>query len=111
MKKLKVGPYQLTVSNVYPYRYDYGKGKEVLRIEVLEEEHEFSELLILKNCTIDIEYIEDDITKNIYSNYSIDFSCQYNAGRFNIEITRICEEMQRIELIENALNEFILGGI
>jgi len=111
MKQLRIGTNLLTVTNVYPYRYDYGEGKEVLRIEVLETDHAFNDLLILQNCTTDIDYLEDSVSKNMYSNYSLDFNCQYNAGKYSIEITRKSEETQRLELVENAFTELLLGGM
>lgn len=105
MKQLKIGETTLTVENVYPFRYDYGQGKQVLRISVLEENHSFTDLMILKNCEADIEYLEDEVSKIIYSNYSLDFNCQYNAGIFNIEITRKTDELIRLEALERAFSQ------
>lgn len=109
MKQLKIGTTTLTVEQVYPFRYDNGKGKQVLRITVLETSHNFTELQILKDCETDIEYIEDGILKITYLNYSLDFNCQYNNGKFDVEITRKTDETVRIELLENALNEMLLS--
>lgn len=111
MNQIKIGTNLLTVSNVYPFRYDYGKGKEVLRIEVFETDHNFNDLLVLQNCTTDIEYLEDSILKNTYAHYSIDFNCQYNDGKYSVEITRKSKETQRLERIEEAFTELLLGGM
>lgn len=111
MKQIKIGKTLLTVASVYPYCYDYGKGKQVLRIEVAEKDHSFNDLLVFQNCTTDIEYLENNVSKNIYSNYSLDFNCQYNEGRYSIEITRKSEETRRLELVENAFTELLLGGV
>ena len=35
-KEIKIGEQKLTVTEAYAYRYDYGRGKEVLRIRVAE---------------------------------------------------------------------------
>lgn len=108
-KQLKIGSKIINVEQVYPFRYDYGKGKEVLRIDVLDTIHSFEDLLILKDCTTDIGYIEDDVLKITYYNYSMDFNCLYNNGKFNIEITRKSDETIRIELLEKAFNESVMG--
>lgn len=103
MKQLSIGTKVLTIENVYPYRYDFGKGKEVLRVEVLGTDHDFTELLVLQNCTKDIVYLEDGVMKNIYSSYSIDFNCQYSDNKYSIEMTRKSEEVQRLESVEKAI--------
>ncbi len=111
MKQLKIGTTILTIEEVYPFRYDYGKGKQVLRISVLDANHDFDSLkALLKDCTSDIEYLEDGVSKTIYTDYSLDFNSQYNNGTHSIEITRKSEEAIRIGLLETALNDLLLGG-
>lgn len=94
--KIVVNKQELIVEEFYPFRYDYGKGKEVLRIKISEDNHSFEEIKALDNtgaeeCPV-IEYWIDDEKKNEYVGYNADFSSNYlteNDSRiFSIEITR-----------------------
>lgn len=106
MKKLVIGSKELIVESVYPFRYEYGKGKEVLRIEILEKNHTFSEVKILNNADNQaIEYYEDEEKKNEYTGYCKDFSCNYQDGKYSIEITRLSEQDRKIEELERKLAE------
>lgn len=94
MDILKVDDKELILNQIYPYIYDYGKGKEVLRLEVLERQHSFEELLFLKNTQSKLQHIEkyDDGTEKevvIYEGYYQDFVCNYKNGIYSIELTRI----------------------
>lgn len=109
VKQLQVNSTVLVVESVYPFRYDFGKGKQVLRVMVKEENHSFADLVLLKNCISNMDYLEDGALKITYTGYSLDFNCQYNEGVFSVEVTRQSEEAARIDLLETALNEFILG--
>lgn len=106
MKKIIINEKELTVEQVYPYRYDYGKGKEVLRIEVLESNHNFDEVKALYNADNHvIEYLEDDVKKNEYIGYCKDFSCNYADEKYSIEITRVSESDLKIAELEKKLAE------
>lgn len=95
-KKLVVNSHELIVNELYPYRYDYGKGKEVLRIKIAEANHSFEEIKALDNTGLEecpvIEYWEENEKKNDYSEYNADFSSNYLVEEgvkiFSIEITR-----------------------
>lgn len=113
IKQIKVNDVLLTVVDLYPYRYDYGKGKEVLKIRISEENHSFEEIKgLLKACIYPIEYLENDVLKNVYENYSVDFNCQYNNGIYSVEITRKSQQEQDIEALNGAILEIaeLLGG-
>ena len=105
-KKLVINNNEINVESIYPYRYDYGKGKEVLRIEVLETNHSFDEVKVLENTDNDaIEYYEEEEKKNEYTGYCKDFSCNYQDGKYSIEITRLSEQDLKIEELERKLAE------
>ena len=104
-KKIKVGDFEFSLNNFYPYVYDYGKGKEVLRIEVLEEKHTFDELLALKDNKSDIIYFENDVEKVRYQGYYQDFVCNYQSGIYSIEITRVSQTDLKVIELENQLKQ------
>jgi hypothetical protein len=106
MKKIVINETELTIEQLYPYRYDYGKGKEVLRIEVLESNHSFDEVKVLTNSDNQtIEYYEDNEKKNEYVGYCKDFSCNYTEGKYSIEVTRISESDLKIKELEQKITE------
>lgn len=112
-KKIIVNKQELIVEELYPFRYDYGKGKEVLRIKISEVNHSFEEIKdTLKNCKNTIEYYIDGELKNEYENYSVDFNCQYQDGIYSIEVTRLSQQEQDIESLNVAVMELaeIIGG-
>lgn len=106
MNKVIVNEKTLTVEQLYPYRYDSGKGKEVLRISVLESNHTFDEVKTLSNADNQtIEYYEDDVKKIEYTGYCKDFSCQYADGKYSVEITRVSESDLKIAELEKKIAE------
>lgn len=106
VKQIKINEIKLTVEQLYPFRYDYGKGKEVLRVDVLESNHSFDEVKVLSNSDNHvIEYFEDDVKKNEYTGYCKDFSSNYQDGKYSIEITRLSEQDRKIEELEKKLAE------
>ncbi len=112
-KKLVVNKNEINIESIYPYRYDYGKGKEVLRIQISENSHTFEEIKsVLKDCKYIIAYYEDEALKIEYENYSVDFNSQYQDGVYNIEITRLSQQEQDIEALNTAVMELaeIIGG-
>lgn len=106
MSKIVVNAKEYTVESVYPYRYDYGKGKEVLRISILESNHAFEEVKLLANtANHTISYYEEESLKNEYTGYCKDFSCNYTEGVYSIEITRMSESDIKIAELENKISE------
>ena len=109
MKKIKNGIKELVVEQLYPYRYDYGKGKEVLRIEILESNHKFDEVKVLEKTDNQvIEYYEDEEKKNEYTGYCKDFSCNYQDGKYSIEILRLSETDRKIEQMQEVLDYIVM---
>lgn len=105
-KRLIINRNEINVESVYPYRYDFGKGKEVLRVEILESIHNFNDVKVLANINNQaIEYWEDEEKKNEYTGYCKDFSCNYQDGKYSIEITRISESDLKIAELEKKLAE------
>lgn len=105
-KKIIINNKELQIEGFYPFRYDYGKGKEVLRIEVLESNHNFDEVKALMNVdNQNIEYLEDEEKKIEYIGYCKDFSCNYVDGKYSVEITRISESDLKIAELEKKLAE------
>lgn len=88
IKKIKFNDTEIIVSNIYPYRYDYGKGKEVLRIEISEENATFDDIKKLEGIET-FYYYENDLLKQPYENYSADFSCQFSNGKYSVELKRL----------------------
>lgn len=108
-KKIKIGINKLTLEGIYPFRYDYGKGKEVLRIEIIEPNHNFDEVKILENTdNQNIEYWEDEEKKNEYTGYCKDFSCNYTDGKYSIEVTRLSETDRKIEQMQEVLDYLVM---
>lgn len=106
LKQVKINETLLTANQVYPYRYDYGKGKEVLRIDILESNHSFDEVKVLANTDNQvIEYLEDGSKKNEYTGYCKDYSCNYVDSKYLIEITRVSESDLKIAELEKKLEE------
>ena len=101
IKKIKFGDSELVVSNLYPYRYDYGKGKEVLRIEILDSNASFDDIKKLDGNEDPIYYYENDTLKLPYEGYVYDFSCQYSEGKYSIELKR----MDKTERLVQKLSE------
>lgn len=90
IKAITVGNNTLTVSNLYPYRYDYGQGKEVLRIEIERTQHGYTEIeAALENPATDIAYLEDDAPVCAYKGYIRDYKCSYQSGVYSVELTRV----------------------
>ena len=103
-KEIKIGEQKLTVTEAYAYRYDYGRGKEVLRIRVDREDHSYAEIeAMLEAPAGDIEYLEDGETVVVYKGYERDFTCSYRDGAFEAEITRTGELERRVAELEAEL--------
>ncbi|WP_277668642.1 hypothetical protein [Caproiciproducens galactitolivorans] len=93
VKTITVGEKSLTVQQVYPYQYNFGEGKEVLRIDILKSNHDYAAIsAALENPTTDtITYCEDGVEVCLYKGYMRDFRCAYADGMFSVEITRITQ--------------------
>lgn len=102
-KKIKFGENELIVSNLYPYRYDYGKGKEVLRIDISEENASFDDVKKLDGCEEPIYYYENDMLKQPYEYYQLDFSCQYSNGTYSLELTRLNETERLVQKLKEEV--------
>ena len=101
IKKIKFGDTELVISNINPYRYEYGKGKEVLRIEILDSNASFDDIKKLDGNEDPIYYYENDTLKLPYEGYVYDFSCQYSEGKYSIELKR----MDKTERLVQKLSE------
>ena len=81
MKYLKNGGLVLVVTDCYAYRYDYGKGKTVLRIKVKETDSSFAEIQSFFANVSDYEYYEGEdnegILKTVYEQYGADLDIHY----------------------------------
>lgn len=104
-KKIKFGATEITVTNVYPFKYS--NGKVVLRVSAREEDADEATLKLLKNNVSPIKYYEtedttdDDgnivegtefILKNTYDGYeSGEYVSSYANGVYEAEITRLGE--------------------
>ena len=108
-KKIIIGSRELMIEQVYPFRYDYGKGKEVLRVEVLETNHSFDEVKLLENVgTQVVEYYEDNVKQGEYTGYCKDFSCNYVDGKYSIEVTRVSETDRKLDEIQGVLDYIVM---
>lgn len=80
MKYLKKNDVTLQVADLYPFRYDYGKGKTVLRIRI-PETVSFSAIQNFFEATADYAYWEGEDgaeeCKNIYTQYGADLDIHY----------------------------------
>lgn len=105
MKQIQIGENLLTVTEAYPYRYEYGEGKEVLRLKIEREAHGYTDIeAILEYPSGDIVYLEDGQEVNVYKGYYRDFRCSYQEGLYEIEIARISS----LELEVKTLKEQML---
>ena len=103
IKKIKFGDNEIIVKSLYPYRYDYGKGKEVLKITISEDDASFDDIKKLKGFEDPIYYYEADNLKQPYEYYSVDFSCQYSNGEYSVELTRLSETDRLLRKMQDQL--------
>lgn len=104
VKTIAVGGKTLTVQRVYPFQYQFGEGKEVLRIDVLKTDHDYTAIAAaLEAPTDDIIYNEDSAAVCSYKGYTRDFRCAYANGIFSVEITRVTQaELDILTLKQQA---------
>lgn len=109
MNKLVFDENEILVKDAYSYIYDYGKGKQVLRIRIIEGDVSFETILKLKNNKTDIKYyiLNDENNKfelkDIFTGYSYDFTSNYKDGEYSVEIMRQGKtELDVIELTKTV---------
>lgn len=107
---LKVDDKVFTLNQIYPYIYDYGKGKEVLRLEISESAHTFDEILYLIDTTSELHHFkkyEDGTEVEViaYDGYHQDFVCNYKDGIYSIELTRISATDRKVIELEQQLEQ------
>jgi len=104
MKTITINGIQLTVQNLYPYRYDYGKGIEVLRIDISRDDHGYPEIEnALENPAGDITHFVDGEMVCVYKGYTRDFKCSYANRIYSVEITRITEMELKVAALEERV--------
>lgn len=113
IKKIKFGENEFIISNLYPYRYEYGKGNEVLRIDIPETSASFDDIKKLDGFEETIYYYENDILKQPYEHYSIGFSCQYQNGTYSVELKRLNETERLVQKLaeEIGVKDVIIANL
>ena len=94
VKTITVGNKTLTVQQVYPYQYNFGAGKQVLRIDILKSDHGYDAIAAaLESPAGDIVYIEDGAAVCTYKGYTRNFQCNYSsaAGLYSVEIDQVTQ--------------------
>lgn len=103
-KTIAIGEQVLTVQEIYPYRYNYGEGKEVIRIKIARADHGYSTIeAALEEPAGDIQYMEDGETVNVYKGYTRDFKCSYQGGVYDVELTRVSALELKVEELESQI--------
>lgn len=91
VREITYGNERIRVLSLYPYRYDYGKGRTVLRIDIPEENVTLEQLAALKANTGAVDYYEDDVLKASYEGFTADFTYTYSGGSYSVELQRVGE--------------------
>ncbi len=97
MKYLKKGETTLTVTDIYPFRYDYGKGKTVLRIKCAASVP-FADIQSFFAETADYDYYDGEdgaeTLKTTYTQYGADLDVHYKktSGSANADGTVTASE-------------------
>ena len=106
IKTITVGNTTLTVSNIYPFCYNGGYGKEVLRMEIERTNHGYTSFeTALEKPSGDIQYKEDGVLVNTYKGYSRDFKCSYENGTYSVEIARVSQLELEVEALRGEVAE------
>lgn len=113
VKTVTVGDKTLTVQQIYPYQYQYGEGKEVLRMDILKSDHDYTVIsAALENPATDtITYNEDGAAVCPYKGYTRDFKCSYANGTFSVEITRVTQEELDIASLQAQVDALTLATL
>ncbi len=91
IREISYGENRIKVTSLYPYRYDYGKGRTVLRIDIPEANITLEQLAELKANTGAVDYYEDDALKASYEGYTADFTYTYSNGNYSVELQHVGE--------------------
>ena len=106
IKTIIAGNTTLTVSNIYPFCYNGGYGKEVLRMEIERINHGYTDIeSALESPAGDILYKEDGELMNAYKGYTRDFKCSYENGVYSVEIARVSQLELEVEALRGEVAE------
>lgn len=106
IKTITVGNATLTISNIYPFCYNGGYGKEVLRMEIERTNHGYTDVEVaLEAPAGDILYNEDGVLINTYKGYTRDFKCSYENGVYSVELTRVSQLELDVEALRGEVAE------
>ncbi len=106
IKTITVGDTTLTVTDIYPYRYDFGQGKEALRMEINRADHGYADIeTALEAPAGDILYKENGELMNAYKGYTRDFKCSYANGVYSVEIARVSQLELEVEALRGEVAE------
>lgn len=106
IKTITVGDATLSVSDIFPYRYDFGHGKEVLQMKINRIDHGYADIeSALESPAGDILYKEDGELMNAYKGYTRDFKCSYANGIYSVEISRVSQLELEVEALRSEVAE------
>jgi len=112
VKTVSVGTATLTVQQIYPYQYQFGEGKEVLRMDILKSDHDYTAIsAALENPATDITYNEDGVAVLPYKGYTRDFKCSYAGGVFSVEITKVTQAELDIAALQASVDALTLAAL
>lgn len=110
-KSIKIGEQSLTIQEIYPYRYNYGEGKEAIRLKIARVDHGYSEIeAVLEDPAGEIQYMEDGELVCTYTGYTRDFKCSYQSGMYDVELTRITALELKVEELEAQVAQLAMGA-
>jgi len=99
-----IGDKAFTVINFYPFQYDMGAGKEVLRMDIPKAAHSYTEIETALECPdADIFYYENGEHVGIYKGYVRNFKCSFANGIFSVELTRITATERELAEVKTRL--------
>lgn len=108
VRTISFGIYEgLVVEHAYPYRYNAGKGQKVFQIRGSEEVFTHEVRDALKNNTDTIYYYVNGELKDSYDGYSQNYTSNYKAGMYDIEIDCVWEMEERLLAAERKNQELI----
>lgn len=108
--QIKIGNSVLTVTSLYPYQYNCGEGREVLRIEIARADHSYPEIeALLEAPAGDITYLEEGQVVTVYKGYQQDFRCSYANGSYQVEIARVSPLERKVAALEEQLAALSAG--
>ena len=112
VKTITVGTSSLTVQDVYAFQYNFGEGKEVLRVSILKADHDYATIAAtLEAPATDIIYKEDSVEVCPYKGYTRDFKCAYANGTFSVEITKVTQAELDIKALQASVDALTLAQL